>query len=335
VQAGQNGQDAWWGINIHENGYRRIDGRWHLQSMQVTRRLRTDYAQGWALSAEPAVAAPAAYPPDAPPTARRAAYPALDLPPMHFGNPGRGGRPFGNPAAKAAAGSLEQLLAAAERDLEIVVAQDASENVANAYGYYIDEFLWDATADVFAVNGSKELSGVGNYIGRERVRASLFGRYGSGGRRAASMTLHQKTAPVVTVMPDGRTAYIRTKLFQLNSARDGDGSYMQGIYENKLVRERGIWKIERMDLDYTWNASYSTGWARVAERAARPAAPSAGQASAPAAAPPPAAPAARVMPPPDGPLRGVTTPPYPGLATMAFHYANPVSGRAPPELLPP
>ncbi|HXS30491.1 MAG TPA: nuclear transport factor 2 family protein, partial [Steroidobacteraceae bacterium] len=179
-----------------------------------------------------------------------------------------------------------------------------------------------------AVNGAKELSGVGNYIGREHIRASLFGRYGSGGRRAAGMTLHQKTAPVVTVTPDGRTAYIRTKLFQLNSARDGDGSYMQGVYENRMVRERGIWKISRMDLDYTFSAPYSTGWARVAERAARPAAPAAAPAPAPATPP-------RVMPPPDGPLRGVTVPPYPGLATMAFHYRNPVSGRDPPELLSP
>lgn len=335
VQAGQNNESAHWGVNLYENRYRRVDGRWRLQAVQVTRRMRTDYARGWAVSAEPAVPAASGFAPDAPPTALRAAYPALDVPPLHFTNPGKGGNPFGKPSAKVPALSLEAMLAAAERDLDIVVAKDGGENVSNAYGYYIDEFLWDNTADVFAVNGSKELSGVGNYIGRERVRDSLFGRYGSGGRRAASMTLHQKTAPVVTVAPDGRTAFIRTKLFQLNSARDGDGSYMQGIYENKLVRERGVWKIARMDLDYTWSANYSTGWARVPERAARP--PATAPAAAPSA-PRPAAPAAanaRPMPPPDGPLRGVTTAPFPGLATMAFHYPNPVSGRAPPELLPP
>jgi hypothetical protein len=252
---------------------------------------------------------------------------------MHFSNPGKAGTPFGNPAANVPAGSLEQQLAAAERDLEIVVARDGAENVSNAYGYYIDEFLWDGAADVFSVNGSKELSGVGNYIGRERVRESMVGRYGRGGRRAASMTLHQKTAPVITVMPDGRTAYVRTKLFQLNSARDGDGSYMQGVYENKLVRERGVWRIARMDLDYTWNASYSTGWARVPERATAGAPAAAGPAPGRGGASP--AISGRTMPAPDGPLRGAPSAPYPGLATMAFHYPNPVSGRAPPELLPP
>jgi hypothetical protein len=213
--------------------------------------------------------------------------------------------------------TLETLLAAAERDLDIVVAQDGVENVSNAYGYYIDEFLWDNTADVFALNGSKELSYVGNYIGRERIRQSLFARYGGGGRRATSMTLHQKTQPVIHVQPDGRTAYIRAKLFQLNSARDTDGSYNLGVYENKAVRERGVWKISRMDLDYTWSAGYAGGWAKV-EAVARRAAP---------------VPTLSVLP--DGPLRGVIYPPYPDLATMAFHYRNPVSGREPPELLPP
>ena len=152
----------------------------------------------------------------------------------------------------------------------------------------------------------------------------MVARYGRNGRRAASMTLHQKTEPVVNVAADGRSARIREKLLQLNSARDGDGSYIIGIYENNVVRERGVWKISRMDLDYTWTANYSTGWARVAPPVPR------------------AAPAAPVRPAavnngfaPDGPLRGAPAAPYPQLATMAFHYKNPVSGRDPPELLPP
>jgi hypothetical protein len=130
------------------------------------------------------------------------------------------------------------------------------------------------------------------------------------------MTLHQKTEPVIHVAPDGRTAWLRAKLFQLNSARDTAGSYNLGIYENKAVRERGVWKISRMDLDYTWTAGYTGGWARVD-------------------AAPPRAPAPTLSVPPDGPLRGVTYPPYPQVAPMAFHYRNPVSGREPPELLPP
>ena len=67
---------------------------------------------------------------------------------------------------------------------------------------------------------------------------------------------------------------------------------------------------------------FSGGWARVTPPARR----AAGSA-------PPAAPAISV--PPDGPLRGSVEPPYPEVGVMAFHYRNPVSGREPPELLPP
>jgi ABC-type nitrate/sulfonate/bicarbonate transport system substrate-binding protein len=320
VMAGQNGGEATWGVNIQENRYRRIGGRWQIEAVHTYQRMRTDYFQGWAKSALPVRGAAAGFAADAPPTATYAAYPAFFVPPLHFANPARGGNPFGKPVAAASTASLDDLLAAAERELDVVVAQDGSENISNAYGYYIDEFLWDNTADSFATQGEKELSYIGNYIGRERIRESLFARYGRGGRRAAGMTLHQKTAPVVTVAPDGRSARVRTKLVQMNSARDGDGSYISGIYENSLVRERGVWKIRRMDLDYVWNASYTGGWARVAERATSSRVP---------AVP------ADFRPAPDGPLRGVTTAPFPQVATMAFHYRNPVSGRDPPELLSP
>lgn len=317
VMVGQNGQEAAWGINIHENTFRRIDGKWQLQSVHIYRRMRSDYAQGWARNAQPMAPGPAAgAQPDAPPSVQYAAYPDFHVPAMHFRNPARAAARAGR--ANAPAESLEALLAAAERDLDIVVAQDGIENVSNAYGYYIDEFLWDNTADVFSVDGSKELSYIGNYIGRERIRQSMFARYGGGGRRAASMTLHQKTAPVIHVAPDGRSGRIRAKLFQLNSARDGDGSYISGIYENNAVRENGVWKISRMDLDYVWTASYAGGWARVEEGVQRRFAP-----------------AGTFSYPPDGPLRGVVYPPFPEVATMAFHYRNPVSGREPPELLPP
>lgn len=317
VMTGQNGEEAFWGINIHENRYRRIDGTWQLQAMRATRRMRSNYEQGWARSALAATPAPAQFAPDAPPTSRHAAYPEFGIPALHFTNPAQGGTPFGDPPA-VSSGSLDELLAAAERELALVVAQDGSENVSNAYGYYIDEFLWDETADVFAVNGEKELSYIGNYIGRERIRASLVARYGRGGRRAAGLTLHQKVAPVVTVAPDGRSARVRTKLFQLNSSRDGDGSYISGIYENSLVREDGIWKIRKMDLEYVWNANYSTGWAKVAARAQPRVSPGAAQ---------------NFEPKPDGPLRGQSAAPFPEVAPMAFHYVNPVSGRAPEELL--
>ena len=60
---------------------------------------------------------------------------------------------------------------------------------------------------------------------------------------------------------------LRARLFQVNSARDTPGSYISGVYENSVVREDGVWKISRMDLDYTWTAGVDGGWSRVAPEA--------------------------------------------------------------------
>lgn len=317
VMAGRNGEEAWWGINIFENRYSKQGGVWRLQSAHVYQRLRTDYALGWANSAFPVEGPLPQFAPDRASTVKYATYPDSFTPPIHFANPGRTARNARTAAPRSSA-SLDDLLLAAERDLEGAVAVDASENIANAYGYYIDEFLWDNTADLFSENGSKELSYIGNYIGRERVRDSMVARYGRNGRRAGSLAIHQKTQPYVTVAPDGRSTMLRAKLFQIGSAMDSAGSFISGIYENATVKEAGVWKISRMDLDYTWTAGYANGWAKVAVTPPR----------APAAAP-------AISVAPDGPLRGVTYPPYPQVAPMAFHFRNPVSGRDPPELLAP
>jgi hypothetical protein len=130
------------------------------------------------------------------------------------------------------------------------------------------------------------------------------------------MAFHQKTQTFVTVAPDVQSARIRLRLFQLNSAAAADGSYIAGIYENSVVREDGVWKIAKMDLDYVWTSSYKNGWANVKggeQRAFAPTAP---------------------FPfPPDGPLRGVAVAPFPKIDNVAFHFRNPVSGREAPVML--
>src|SRR4029453_13886296 len=82
------------------------------------------------------------------------------------------------PAAPVtSAAKLESLLAATERSVERSQAYHAAENLATAYGFYIDEFKWDDAADLFSRDGWKELSYVGTYVGRERVRESMKRRY--------------------------------------------------------------------------------------------------------------------------------------------------------------
>lgn len=319
LMLGTFAESAQWGINVFDNTFVNTDSGWQIGQMQIHSRMLADYETGWANEVLAGETMPDELPAaDAPSTMAFASYPVFSNPDFDF-TPRSIGTPVdlsASAASQPTAAQLDEL----ERRVRVLNAYDGAENVSNAYGYYIDEFLWDGMADVFAVDGWKELSYIGTYVGRERVRGSVVDRYGRGGRRPNGMTFHQKVQPVVTVAEDGRSANIRTRLFQLNSSRASAGSYISGIYENQIVIEDGVWKILGMDLDYQWTANYDPGWHQVEPGSSQRFAPAPGSLQGEAG--------------PDRPLRGVTFAPYPeGQVDMGFHYANPVSGRAPPLLL--
>ena len=310
---GEHQGESQFSVAVYVNDYRKQDGVWLLDKVHTYTRLLSDYQQGWALDAQPPPVARAGFAADAPPSVAYQAFPASFAP----GFPERSviGVAGGSATNDAPISARLDELA---RQIRVLHAYSGTENVANAYGYSIDEFLWDDMADLFSVDGWKELSNVGRYTGRERIRQSVVDRYGRGGRRANSMTFHQKTQPVITVSEDGRSASIRTRLYQLNSSRNNPGSYMSGIYENTAVLEEGVWKLSSMDLDYSWSAPYIGGWSAVEVRPDTPRGA-------------PLSTALSGEGGPDAPLRGVVTPPYPTAELdMAFHFDNPVSGRAPP-----
>jgi hypothetical protein len=323
---------ALWTQSIHENVFVKQNGVWKFKALHVYPRFIVDAEQGWAKDAQPAPGPSRDFPPDRPPTESYEIYPRFHIAPLHFDHPvtgrpsqypenGVGGHlkrtayPPTNPPVVSTAGALDALITATERSVQGSKAYHAAENLATAYGYYIDEFAWGETADIFSRNGWKELSYVGAYVGRERIRESLKRRYPNP-KSPNFLTIHQVVQPVIHVSADGRSAKIRGRLFQLGGPAKGEGSWISGIYENTAVDEDGTWKLSGMDLDYVWTAPSRGGWVRVKT--------------------PPTAPVVAMAKefPPDRPLRGSVAAPFPKVHTVPFHYRNPVSGRVPPVLLP-
>lgn len=302
---GQHGGEGFWSATLnHFVLMREEDGRWRIASLLRIPFMRANHADGWASPVSPDLPWPEGAGPDRAMSQGTMAYPegtisqpisALGIfaPPV-----AEGGEPPVTPGA----------LAMAE-------AFDGAENVSNAYGYYIDQFAWRDTAALFARDGWKELSYIGTFIGQDRVLGSLIQRYGEGGPRDEFQAIHQKTQPVISVSQDGLRAFIRTRLMQMNSGIDpASASWIGGIYENQVVKEDGIWRIHGMDLDYVWLADNASGWmAADPESSARFGVSE--EVIAEFA--------------PDAPLRGETFAPYPRIAPMGFHFANPVSGREP------
>ena len=322
---------ALWTQSIYENEYVKQGGVWRIKAMHVYPRFIVDAERGWAKDAQPAPPPSKEFPPDRPPTETYEIYPRFHIAPFHFDHPVTGRppqypegtkvparpRPSAVPVPKAitSTAELETLIATTERSVERSKAYHAAENLASAYGFYIDEFAWDETADIFSRNGWKELSFVGSYVGRERIRQSLKLRYPNG-KSPDFLTLHQIVQPVIHVSADGRSSKVRARAFQLGSPAKGEGSWISAIYENTAVDEDGTWKLSGMDLDYVWNAPSRGGWVRVTA--------------------PPTSPEVAMAKtfPPDRPLRGPSAAPFPKVVVMPFHYRNPVSNRAPSLLLP-
>lgn len=324
--------NAWgaWTVATFENRYVKRAGQWTLAHLRRYPRARTDYALGWAKSA--VADAPFGKAGKAVPAAQAAVqYPDAAFPALGFRNPVTGATPsypaglailpIDGPAMTGSAeGQAVPDMAEIARQLAVASAYDGAENVSEAYGYYIDEFLWRPIGDLFSRRGWKELSFVGTYAGNERIYQSLVRRYGGGGRFVPNMQQHQKVMPVVTPAPDGRSARIHLYLFQVGSGPQASAAaHNAGHYENQVILEDGLWKIEGMDLDYIWRGPYGQGWVKVDPTATN------------GNAPPPAL---KKDYPPDGELRGPNEPPWPDMQPLALHFRNPVSGRAPALLLP-
>ncbi|TFV84114.1 nuclear transport factor 2 family protein [Microbacterium sp. dk485] len=293
----RHGEFARWSVSVCDGEFYEADGRWRIRSMVFRTRLLADHAHGWMNL------------PDEGPTT---AYPHGTAPAVTFAHP----------VLHAAVAPLEAAgVAPAEvrRQMAVERAVDAAENLACAYGYFLDEAHWDEAADLFAAEGWKELSYIGTFIGRERIRESMVARYGRRHRNPRFLPIHQKTQPYVSVSPDGMRAQIRLKMLQVNAGWDRDASTVLGVYEEQAVLEDGIWRIHGMDLEYIAVADWARGWAGVAPEQSRLFAPTEEQIAA-------------FEPAPDAPLRGQAFAPFPEIRPLGFHYENPVTGR-PPALL--
>jgi hypothetical protein len=357
---GLNGEYARWEEGTYENEFIKQNGVWKIKAVRYYPRMAADYDKGWANDAAPAPVASKEFPPDRPPTQAYKGYPEVSYVAFHYANPGTGSPvryPSGTivrvPVVKTSANirkipgitantELDALIEELGRKLDAAIAVDAVENLNSSYGYYIDESAWDSMADTFARTGSKEITGAGVYVGRERIRKVLNLRGPRDGRTPDFFTIHQLTQPVIHISEDGNSAKARLRLLQCGGSADGSsGSWIGGIYENTAVKENGEWKFGVQDLHHIFNASYRNGWARVGAAARAKSQPGLSQTG-------------RDVPdggiqqglggavapsrftaefPPDRPIRSKQYA-FPQILEPAFHYKNPVTGRMPPQLLP-
>jgi hypothetical protein len=338
---------AFYTLAIFENRYVKENDIWRIREMRMFPLMKTGYTQGWAKSQviDPPPAAPHAPDRKALPSdvMTPGAIPVFFVPNPSTGKPvslPQGARTVGHerllPALatrKMAAppGDLDARLAEAERRLAVSKAWDGAENMATAYGDYLDDLDFGGLGKLFAVKGHKEVPFSGFYVGRQRIIDRDATAAPPGSRPRTTLPLHWLTQPVVLVAADGRSASIRTRLFQPGSSNARAMGLGGGMYHNQVVLEDGIWRLWSVVIDehYFSSPTYEGGWS-AAKDPATPRRP----------------PAPNTTYPPDIPLtalgerergfRGGTGEEiaWPGILPMWFHYRNPVSGRVPERYTP-
>jgi hypothetical protein len=138
---------------------------------------------------------------------------------------------------------------------------------------------------------------------------------------------------VILVASDGRSASIRSRLFQTGTNATRGSGFCGGMYSDQVVLEDGVWKLWSVNIDeFYYSYQYDGGWSSVKDPA-------------PSAARQPAT-QTNSNYPPDIPLnklrerergfRGGTGDiiAWPNIVPMWFHYKNPVSGRTPEHYWP-
>ena len=341
---------ARWEVTVFRNRFVKEAGLWKLREARLYPHLRADYASGWGKSRTVEAAPTGRMAPDRLEPALTAEAQehliAAFLGPVAApdGYKITAAAPLTGPIAAPAEitpAATPGWLTQQRRKLAVATAYDGAENVNTAYGEYIDDFQWPQMGAIYGRQGAKEVPFAGYYLGRERITNAVEAEYGPPPTKPRSgVSFHWLIQPVIIVAPDGRSASVRTRLFQprTSMAVSKAGSFLgaglwSGMYQNQVYLEDGIWRIWNLTLDepYVESNGWKLGWSGMKDR--------------------PAAQASRPNPllqkyPPDIPISilgkreehfhgGSGTPiSWPGILPMWFSYLNPVSGRRPEHFQP-
>ncbi len=149
----------------------------------------------------------------------------------------------------APSGDLDARLKDAERRLAVSKAWDGAENMLTAYGDYLDDLDFGGLGKLFALKGHKEVPFSGFYVGRQRIIDCNATAPPPASCRAATLPLHWRTQPVILVAEDGRSASIRSRLFQPGSSHTRAMGFGGGMYHDQVVLEDGVWRFWSVVID--------------------------------------------------------------------------------------
>ncbi|HET9267531.1 MAG TPA: nuclear transport factor 2 family protein [Vicinamibacterales bacterium] len=339
--AGKN--EAHWEVNVFRNRFVKEDGIWKLREMRLFPVLRSDYAAGWGRSRLDGAndrLIPAFLSEVTVPDGMR----------LVGASPLTGAIAVG--ARRVPPADMAVRIDDDTRRLRMATAYDGAEHVSTTYGMYADDFQWPPMAAIFGRQGAKQIPFVGYYKSAGRIARATYLEWGDPTDTRTNVTWHWRMQPVILIAADGRSASLRTYLFQPRTQKDRASGIAGAMYLDQLVLEDGIWRLWSLSLNepYFTSPDWKSGWSGAKYRGPQPQ-----QAPRPRPALAPGTPekpfgyfGADLVAkyPPDVAItalgarqehfRGGTgdTWDWPMILPMWWHYKNPVSGRTPELYMP-
>lgn len=299
---------ATWAEGVYNMVYIKDAGVWKIWDLEYNSGFGDSYATGWGANpqATPRTNRTYAHPADAPRNMSCEGFPAPCLAEFHFENLGTSddSNVWKVPQNLLLTPTTDYAVRVGELLQKAQVLRDEQqiENLQRIYGYYIDRAHWDQVADLFTADGSVEYAQQGVYQGQASIRTFLA-LQGQQGLKDGWLNDHVQEQSIVTVAPDGLTARIRSREWGMLGVYQQSGQWSDGIFENALVKENGVWKFSTLHYYPTYITDYDKGWGEDAQPA----------------------PGINAAQPPDAPPSEVYAI-YPKAHVPAFHYLNPVTG---------
>jgi hypothetical protein len=222
---------------VFENEYVREDGKWRIGVHRFHPQYDGPYETGW----------------------RNWKGQDVGILPYHF-TPDESGIPIPPPVGpapktKASLGELEERIA-------VMNDESLARNLQAAYGYYVNRRMWDDVADLFTPDGVYEVGGVGVYRGAAGIRKALE-RMGPAGLTHGVLNDRLQFDTVVSFASGRREAHARGfELGLLGEADKGEAYWEVSVFDNRFVKEDGLWKVREMRVFPVFRSEYSKGWGK-------------------------------------------------------------------------
>jgi hypothetical protein len=179
----------------------------------------------------------------------------LEILPYHF-TPDESGIPIPDPVGTAprSKASLDEL----EERIAVMNDESLVRNLQAAYGYYVNRRMWDDVTE----NGVYEFGGNGIYRGASGVRKA-HERMGPAGLTFGVLNDRLQFDTVVSLAPGRREARVRgIEMGMLGDVEKGEAFWEVSVFDNRLVKEDGLWKVREMRVFPLFRSDYSQGWGK-------------------------------------------------------------------------